>query len=179
MNRSLALPRSAASLLALLSHLHAQDPPAHRGSLDGIAGEISQGDAISSSRGPHILPDEWRNAARHTLTERLHLKFALSCDALAIGSLTSGTRSAASADTALSIRWQAIPESSRWPLALAFRIRNRDAFTERPPSAIASGQNLLWRPVDGFNDNGFEIPELVLEQHLLQNRMKSQMNLNK
>ncbi len=171
MNRSHALPRSAASLLALAIPLQAQDPPAHRGSLDGIAGEISQGDAISSSRGPHILPDEWRNAARHTLTERLHLKFALSYDALAIGTLDQGTRGAASADTALSIRWQALPESSRCPLALAFRIRDRHAFTERPPSAIASGQNLLWRPVDGFNDNGFEIPELFLEQHLLQKRL--------
>ena len=170
MHCSSALPRSAASLLALSTPLLAQDTSSHRGSLDGIAGEISRSDNISSSRGPRILPDAWRSAG-HSLAERLHLKFALSYDALAIGTLADGTRGAASADAALSVRWQALPESSRWPLALSVRIRDRHAFTDGPPSAVASGQGLLWRLVDGFNNNGFEIPELVPEQHLLQNRL--------
>ena len=170
MHRSSALPRSAASLLALSTPLLAQDTSSHRGSLDGIAGEISRSDNISSSRGPRILPDAWRSAG-HSLAERLHLKFALSYDALAIGTLADGTHGAASADAALSVRWQALPESSRWPLALSVRIRDRHAFTDGPPSAVASGQGLLWRLVDGFNNNGFEVPELFLEQHLLQNRL--------
>ena len=41
MNRSSALPRSAASLLALSTPLLAEDTSAHRGSLDGIQDAVT------------------------------------------------------------------------------------------------------------------------------------------
>ena len=141
------------------------------GSADGIGGELAEKQRLFRGPGRHLIPEDWSEAAGKTLGERLRMKFALTYDALGLGTLGEGASGAASGDVALSLRWQLLAEQRRAPLALSWRLRNRHAYSDDAPSVVEGGRGLLWRLVDGFNDRGLEVPELYLEQQYLRKRM--------
>jgi hypothetical protein len=141
------------------------------GSADGIGGEIAEKQRLFRGTGRHLIPGDWSAMAGKTLGERLRMKFALTYDALGLGTLGDRASGAASGDVALSLRWQLLAEQRRAPLALSWRLRHRHAYSEEAPSAVEGGRGLLWRLVDGFNDRGLEVPELYLEQQYFRKRM--------
>ena len=72
----------------------------------------------------------------------------------------------ASGDLSLSGRWLMFGDKFNKPIYLSFRFRDRRAFKEYAPSDIQEQTDLLWGTVKGFNDSGFEIPDLYFDQHL-------------
>ena len=50
------------------------------------------------------------------------------------------------------------------PLLLKFRIRDRHRYGSRAPAALGGDLGAIWGTVDGFNNNGFEIPDLFIRQ---------------
>jgi porin len=69
-------------------------------------------------------------------------------------------------DAAVSGRWLMFGSKFNLPVYLNFRVRNRHAYSEHPPSDIASETGLIWKTVDGFNDSGLQIPDLYVSQNL-------------
>jgi hypothetical protein len=74
--------------------------------------------------------------------------------------------SGAAGDLSLSGRWLILGERLNNPIYLAFRLRDRRAFSEYAPSDIKQETDLLWGTTDGFNNSGFQIPDLHLDQKL-------------
>ncbi len=73
----------------------------------------------------------------------------------------------ASGEVALRGRWLMFGEKFNKPAYLSFRLRNRHAYTDRPPSKIGSEAGLLWSTADGFTDAGFQVPDFYVDQELL------------
>ena len=73
----------------------------------------------------------------------------------------------ASGEIALRGRWLMFGEKFNKPAYLSFRLRNRHAYTDLPPSKIGSEAGLLWGTADGFTDAGFQIPDFYVDQELL------------
>jgi len=69
-------------------------------------------------------------------------------------------------DATVSGRWLMFGSKYNLPVYLTFRVRNRHAYSEHPPSDIASETGLIWKTVDGFNDSGFQIPDFYVSQNL-------------
>jgi porin len=57
------------------------------------------------------------------------------------------------------------------PFYLSFRMRERHGYSEYTPSNIKSETDLLWGTTDGFNDAGFQIPDLFFDQKLFDGRL--------
>lgn len=69
-------------------------------------------------------------------------------------------------EAAVSGRWLLFGNKKDRPAYLSFRLRTRDAISNKPPSDISSETGLFWKTVDGFNDSGFQIPSMYFSQEL-------------
>jgi len=101
--------------------------------------------------------------------ERKHgLEITLNYDVLVQGitSIEEAT-GGASGEIALRGRWLMFGEKFNGPAYLSFRLRNRQAYTDIPPSKIGSESGLLWSTADGFTDAGFQVPDFYVDQELL------------
>lgn len=154
----------------------AQRPEAAAGSDDDIARVIeTRDDMIRLERLSQAMPDGMARAwmgAREAVRDWLGLEAALTYDALLMGGVSSGEDvNGGSGDATLNMRWQVFPRLRQDLLVVAARVRHRHAFGGEAPSALGREAGAFWGFVDGFTDNGLEVPELYLEQQLLDRRL--------
>ena len=76
-----------------------------------------------------------------------------------------------SGDLSLSGRWLILGQKFHKPIYLAFRLRDRRAYSEYAPSEIQGQTDLLWGTVDGFNNSGFQVPDFYLDQRLFEDKL--------
>lgn len=74
-------------------------------------------------------------------------------------------------DLSLSGSWLILGEQFDKPIFLDFRFRDRRAYSEYAPSDIQGQTDLLWGTVKGFNNSGFQIPDLYFRQELFDTRL--------
>ena len=74
-------------------------------------------------------------------------------------------------DLTMSGRWLIWGERYKEPFSLNFRFRYRSAYSAYSPSDIQSNTDLLWGTVKGFNDSGFQVPNLYFDQRLYNNEL--------
>ena len=68
-------------------------------------------------------------------------------------------------------RWLILGQRFRKPVYLAFRFRDRRAYSEYAPSNIRRETDLLWGTVDGFNNSGFQVPDFYFDQRLFDDKL--------
>lgn len=135
------------------------------GSTDGVSGAIHGRNWLF--RHHEKLPGE------ETLRWWHGVETAFTYDALAMGALNNHTDEVGmSGEAALSLRWQINADDGPRPLALAVRVRSRDTIGGGlAPSELRAETGALWGYVDGFTDNGVEIPELYFQQRFFDDRL--------
>lgn len=69
-------------------------------------------------------------------------------------------------DVSMSGRWLLFGHRKDLPVYLTFRLRNRHAIADKAPSTIGPDTGLFWKTVSGFNDSGFQIPDMYFSQEL-------------
>ena len=74
-------------------------------------------------------------------------------------------------DLTLSGRWLILGERFHKPIYLNFRVRDRRAYSEYAPADIQGQTDLIWGTVKGFNDAGFQVPDLFFDQQLREGRL--------
>jgi hypothetical protein len=158
----------------------AQSTEPDTGSEDGIAQAIEATSSMHSTvRAGHVLPDEeitkwvkWRKS----LLDAFGLDVSFSYDTVAMGAFGGdGDKGGFSGDATLNLRWHIKPESGDAPLTLAARVRDRTAYADLAPSDLRRETNALWGYVDGFNNAGFEVPELYLDQRLFDRQLTARL----
>lgn len=104
--------------------------------------------------------------------QKIGLAVTLSYDALAQGYADSEFETVGAAgDLTLSGRWQLFGSKHDRPFSISFRIRNRHKFSGQTLAEFYSEAGLLWGIVDGFNDAGWEIPNLFFMQELVDHKL--------
>lgn len=68
-------------------------------------------------------------------------------------------------------RWLIWGQRSHKPVYLAFRFRDRRAYSEYAPSNIRRETDLLWGTVNGFNNSGFQVPDFYFDQRLFDDKL--------
>jgi len=104
--------------------------------------------------------------------QKIGLAVTLSYDALVQGYADSELETGGTAgDLTLSGRWQLLGSKQDRPFSISFRIRNRHKYSGHTPAEFSSEAGLLWSTVDGFNDAGFQIPNLFFAQELVDHKL--------
>lgn len=165
---------SAASFLAAADLETALDAvsEAQEGSSEGISQTLQIRDLLED--GPFASSSalrQWREWREESM-DWLGLDALFSYDALAMGALAGGETSGGLAgDASFGLRWQLRDDDGRFPLALSARLRHRHGPDGSTPADLRADTGAIWGYVDGFNNAGFEVPELYLEQKFLRNRL--------
>ena len=142
---------------------------------DSINAVLEQRDTLSiDPRRRSIFPDFYYSLRQKRLDwwKKLRVELTLTYDALVQGyndpdqSLSGGA-----GDLSLSGRWLMFGEKFNKPFYLSFRVRDRHGYSEYTPSNIKSEADLLWGTTDGFNDAGFQIPDLFFDQVLFDGQL--------
>ncbi len=142
---------------------------------DTINAVIEQRDDLAiDPRRRSLFPDFYYNLRQKRLDwwKKLRVELTLTYDALVQGyndadeSLGGGA-----GDLSLSGRWLIFGEKYNKPFYLSFRVRDRHGYSEYTPSNIRRETDLLWGTTSGFNDAGFQIPDLFFDQELFDGRL--------
>ena len=109
---------------------------------------------------------------REKMFSRIRLKSSFSYDTLGQAVVDrDSSDSAAAGDLTFSANWLIAGEKYNKPIYLSFRVRHRHAYGTRSPMELGPVNGLLWKTVDGFNDTGFQVPDLYFSQELYDGRM--------
>ncbi|MBW2682164.1 MAG: carbohydrate porin [Deltaproteobacteria bacterium] len=159
-------------VVIFLSDVLCEEPPLQEEKApDSIDAIIESRDELAYDRAKHsIFPEFYHQVSSKLLEwEQKHgLEITLSYDVLVQG-LTSVEEDTggASGEIALRGRWLMFGEKFNKPAYLSFRLRNRQAYTDIPPSKIGAEAGLLWGTADGFTDAGFQVPDFYVDQEFL------------
>jgi len=143
---------------------------------DSINAVLEQRDTLSINPiRRSLFPDFYYNLRQKRLDwwKKLRVELTLTYDALVQGyndpdeSLSGGA-----GDLSLSGRWLMFGEKYNKPFYLSFRVRDRHGYSEYTPANIRSETYLLWGTTKGFNDAGFQIPDLFFDQELFDGRLE-------
>ncbi len=129
---------------------------------------------VSDPRRRSLFPDFYYALRKKQLDwwQKHRVEFTASYDLLTQAYNDADVSVAGTAgDLSLSGRWLIMGERFNKPIYLSFRVRDRRAYSEYAPSDIQGQTDLLWGTVDGFNDSGFQIPDLYLDQRLFDDRL--------
>lgn len=137
---------------------------------DSVEGEIESRNEIAyDPMERSIYPKAYYRLRRvmKDLEHRLGLEVTFSYDVVGQQYFDDvDNESGLAGDATLSGRWLLLGEKKNRPLYLTFRLRERHAFDDNPPSEIGPDTGLFWKTVDGFNDSGFQIPSFYFSQEL-------------
>ena len=183
-----AFPLTAA-VLCLLSGLawseeeKASDPEATETASEDIETTFERQQSLREASLWSYEPEwlgQWREK-REAQLEKWGLEFNISYDSLAMAGLGGGdSHFAGSGEVSLTGRWRVFGEERDIPFDLRARVRNRHAYGGRSPSALGEDMGAIWGVVDGFSDQGFEIPEFYFRQQFLDRNLEfryGQLNL--
>ena len=149
--------------------------PLEKEAADSIEGALEQRDElVYDPRRRSLFPDFYYPFRKKQLDwwHKLRVEFALTYDLLTQHYNDADVSVAGTAgDLTLSGRWLLAGHRFNKPIYLAFRLRDRRAYSEYAPSDIQGQTDLLWGTVDGFNDSGFQIPDLYLDQRLFDDKL--------
>jgi porin len=108
----------------------------------------------------------WRDK-RSELFEKVGLDFVASYDLVGLAAFGGGGPDTGfGGDLTVNGTWHLGGDRWNLPLDLRFRVRDRHAFGDLPPSAVGVQTGALWGLVDGFSDAGLEIPDFQLVQKI-------------
>lgn len=142
---------------------------------DSINAVIEQRDDLSiDPRRRSLFPNFYHNLRQKRVDwwKKLRVELTLTYDALVQGYNDPDERLGGGAgDLSLSGRWLMFGEKYNKPFYLSFRVRDRHGYSEYTPSNIRSETDLLWGTTNGFNDAGFQIPDLFFDQELFDGRL--------
>lgn len=149
--------------------------PAEKEDADSIGTTIERRDALGYDPTRHSLfPDFYYRYRtwREEINKQIRLQTIFSYDMLAQGYVDRDwSVGASSGDATISGRWLMFGHKYNRPVYLSFRMRHRHAYGDLAPSELSSQADLLWKTVDGFTDAGFQIPELSINQELIDGRL--------
>ena len=163
----------ALTVLAWLPFTQGQEAVVHheKRAGDGIAETIHARDLLIEGAGWVESRGE-RKKRRTQWMHELGLDVAFTYDSLALGALNDdGGWGSSSGDATLNVRWQINSDTSKSPLSLNVRVRDREAYSDLAPSELKHETGALWGYVDGFTDAGFQVPEVYLEDKFFDQRL--------
>jgi hypothetical protein len=137
---------------------------------DDVAADLERRRRLEGVFGTGYQAPEWWQRwgdKRDGLFERVGLDFGANYHAVGLVAFGRGDPDTGfGGDFTLNGTWHLGGDRWNLPLDLRFRVRDRHAFGDVPPSAIAGETGALWGLVDGFSDAGFEIPDFQLVQRI-------------
>ena len=149
--------------------------PLEKEAADSIEGALEQRDElVYDPRRRSLFPDFYYPFRKKQLDwwQKLRVEFALTYDLLTQHYNDADVSVAGTAgDLTLSGRWLLAGHRFNKPIYLAFRLRDRRAYSEYAPSDIQGQTDLLWGTVDGFNNSGFQVPDLYFDQRLFDDKL--------
>ncbi|NNK56618.1 MAG: hypothetical protein HKP44_04840 [Desulfofustis sp.] len=152
-----------------------QTAPLEKEAATSIEGALEQRDElVYDPRRRSLFPDFYYSFRKKQLDlwHKLCVEFTLTYDVLTQHYNDADVSGAGTAgDITLAGRWLIAGEKFNNPFYLAFRLRDRRAYSEFAPSDIQSQTDLLWGTVDGFNNSGFQIPDLHFDQRLFEDKL--------
>lgn len=138
---------------------------------DGIAETIHTRDVLIEGES-WVESMEKSKKRRTQWMHELRLDVAFTYDSLAMGALNDDDGwGSSSGDATLNVRWQINSDTSKSPLSLNVRVRDREAYSDLAPSELKHETGALWGYVDGFTDAGFQVPEVYLEDKFFAQRL--------
>jgi hypothetical protein len=177
-------------LLLLLVAAHAgvraedavQDPlaveetaPLEKEAATSIEGALEQRDElVYDPRRRSLFPDFYYSIRKKQLDlwHKLRVEFTLTYDVVTQYYNDADVSVAGTAgDVTLAGRWLLAGQRFNRPIYLAFRFRDRRAYSEFAPADIQIQTDLLWGTVDGFNNSGFQVPDFHLDQRLFEDAL--------
>lgn len=149
--------------------------PLEKEAADSIEGTLEQRDELLyDPRRRSLFPEFYYSFRKKQLDwwHKLRVEFTLNYDFLTQHYNDADVSIAGTAgDLTLAGRWLLAGQKFNKPFYLAFRVRDRRAYSEFAPSDIQKRTDLLWGTVDGFNDSGFQVPDLYFDQRLREDRL--------
>ena len=149
--------------------------PLEKEAATSIEGALEQRDElVYDPRRRSLFPDFYYSFRKKQLDlwHKLRVEFTTTYDVLTQHYNDSDVSVAGTAgDITLAGRWLIAGQKYNKPFYLAFRVRDRRAYSEFAPSDIQSQTDLLWGTVDGFNNSGFQIPDLHFDQRLFEDKL--------
>lgn len=126
------------------------------------------------SRKRSLFPEFYNKQSkqRHDWWQKSGVDFALNYDVISQAFNDRDISLGGTAgDLTMSGRWLIWEERNKEPFSLNFRFRYRSAYSAYSPSDIQSNTDLQWGTVKGFNDSGFQVPNLYFDQRLYNNEL--------
>ena len=152
-----------------------ESKPLEKEAANSIEGTLEQRDElVYDPRRRSLFPDFYYAFRKKQLNwwQKLRVEFTLSYDVLTQHYNDADVSVAGTAgDLSLSGRWLIGGQKFHKPVYLAFRVRDRRAYSEFAPSDIQGQTDLLWGTVDGFNDSGFQVPDFYFDQRLFDDKL--------
>jgi hypothetical protein len=152
-----------------------ESKPLEKEAANSIEGTLEQRDElVYDPRRRSLFPDFYYAFRKKQLNwwQKLRVEFTLSYDVLTQHYNDPDVSVAGTAgDLSLSGRWLIGGQKFHKPVYLAFRVRDRRAYSEFAPSDIQGQTDLLWGIVDGFNDSGFQVPDFYFDQRLFDDKL--------
>jgi porin len=149
--------------------------PLEKDAADSIEGTLEQRDELLyDPRRRSLFPDFYYSLRKKQLDlwQKLRIELTLTYDVLTQHYNDPGVSVAGTAgDLTLAGRWLVAGHRFNKPIYLAFRIRDRRAYSEFAPADIQSQTDLLWGTVDGFNNSGFQVPDFHFDQRLFEDKL--------
>lgn len=129
---------------------------------DDIQANIARNQETEVADAFDIL-DEF-SKTRRKWSEAIGLEYAVTYYAYGAGiMLGDKSPSAGSGELALQGIWAPGKRWSENPVELHFRVRDRQAFGDKSPSALGREIGALWGVADGFTDAGFQFPDFYFQ----------------
>ena len=142
---------------------------------DSIEGEMKQRDKlVYDPERRSLFPEFYYNLRKKRLDwwQKHRVDFTLTYDVLAQGyEDPDESLGGVAGDLSLSGRWLIFGQRFNKPVYLNFRFRDRRAYSDNSPSDINNQTDLLWGTTNGFNDSGFQIPDMYFHQELYNKKL--------
>ena len=149
--------------------------PLEKEAADSIEGTLERRDElVYDPRRRSIFPAFYYTVRKKQLDwwQKLRVEFTLNYDVLTQHYNDADVSIAGTAgDITLGGRWLIAGQRFNKPFYLAFRFRDRRAYSEYAPSDIQGQTDLLWGTVDGFNNSGFQVPDFYFDQRLRDDKL--------